>query len=343
MDKNFNKLALLIVDKAETINHHLNYLYKYNFKKVILFKKKEIKIKKNLISNFNFQIKILNFSSKEFKYDLLKKKIIKNQLKDNFLFLRTSKFINLNLFKLYKTFIKNTKSLVITVKEKNKKLDNTEFFFLKSSMIEKYDFSFINLIKNKNYKINFVNNEYLNLKNKNTYKKINKFFSNIYSNSVILDRDGVINVNKGYVGYKKDFKFQTGAIKSIKYLFNNNINVYVISNQSGIARGYFTHKDVDDLHEYLRNFIIKNEATINKIYISPFHKDGVIKRYKKNSSCRKPGIKLFKILLREWGINDKSRLIMIGDQTSDQKFAENAKIKFSFFKKGNLYNLVSKI
>jgi D-glycero-D-manno-heptose 1,7-bisphosphate phosphatase len=158
-----------------------------------------------------------------------------------------------------------------------------------------------------------------------------------------LDRDGVINENKGYVGFKKDFKFQSGAIKAIKYLYNNNYNIFVVSNQSGIARGYFTISDVENLHEYLRNSIIENKATINKIYFSPYHKDGIIKKYKKKSSCRKPGTKLFKTLVKEWGIENYSKIIMIGDQSSDKKFAHNANIKFSFFKRGNLYSLIRKL
>jgi D-glycero-D-manno-heptose 1,7-bisphosphate phosphatase len=343
MDKYFNNSAILIVDKITTVKHYLNFLYKYNFKKVIFIKNKNIKIKKELLKTFNFETKVVNFSSEKFTYDILKKKNIKNKISGNLLVIRTSKFINLNLFKLYDIFLKNNQKLVITLTKYNKKFENTEFFFLKSYLIDKYDFSFHNLYKNKKYKIYFVQNEYFKLKKNHTKKQVNQFFSSIYSNVVILDRDGVINENKGYVGFKKDFKFQSGAIKAIKYLYNNNYNIFVVSNQSGISRGYFKLRDVEELHEYLRNIIIKNQATINKIYYSPYHKDGIIKKYKKNSSCRKPGIKLFKTLVKEWSIKDKSRILMIGDQISDQKFAYNANIKFSFFKKGNLYNFIKKL
>lgn len=343
MNKYFNNSAILIVDKTITLKHYLNFLYKYNFKKIFLLKNKNIKIKTNLIKNFNFEVKIINFSSKEFTYDILKKKNIKNKILGDILILRTSKFINLNLFKLYEIFLKNKKKLVITVINHNKKIENTEFFFLKNNLIERYDFTFNNLLKNKNYKIHFVRNEYLKLKKNHSKKQIDQFFSSIYSKTVILDRDGVINVNRGYVGFKKDFKFQSGAIKAIKYLYNKNYNIFVVSNQSGIARGYFTISDVENLHIYLRDSIIKNKATINKIYFSPYHKDGIVKKFKKNSSCRKPGIKLFKTLIKEWEIKNNSKIIMIGDQSSDKKFAENANIKFSFFKRGSLYNLIRKL
>ena len=178
------------------------------------------------------------------------------------------------------------------------------------------------------------------IKNK---KEIHQFFSNIYSRSIILDRDGVINVNKGYVGFKKDFVFQPGAIKAIKYLNRNSIDIFVVSNQSGIARGYFKVKNVEYLHNHLRDTLIKNSAVINKIYYSPYHKDGIIKKYKKNSNCRKPGIKLFENLIKEWDISDKSQIIMIGDQITDMQFADKAKIKSALFLGGNLYNFVKKL
>ena len=122
-----------------------------------------------------------------------------------------------------------------------------------------------------------------------------------------------------------------------------NYNIFVVSNQSGIARGYYTDNDVKKLHNYLRDTLEKKQIFINKIYYSPYHKDGIIKKYIKNSSCRKPGIKLFSTLSKEWGIKNKSKIIMIGDQASDIEFAKNAKIKSALFKKGNLYNFIKKL
>ena len=341
MNKYFVNSALLIVDDLLILKQILNFLHKYNFKKIVILKKKKFKIKRDLTKNF--QVKIYNFSSQNFSYDLLKKKIYNINIEEKFLLIRTSKFININLFELYKIFVRNKNKLVITLHKNQKVVDNTEIFFIKKSMIDKYDFTFSNILKNINYKLNIVNNEYLNLNNKLNKKKIYQFFSKIYSRSIILDRDGVINVNKGYVCFKKDFVFQPGAIRAIKYLNKNLINIFVVSNQSGIARGYFKVKDVENLHTYLRDILLKNSATINKIYYSPFHKDGIIKKFIKNSNCRKPGIKLFKNLTKEWGIFDKSKIIMIGDQITDMQFAQKAKIKSALFSGGNLYDFLKKL
>ncbi len=106
-----------------------------------------------------------------------------------------------------------------------------------------------------------------------------------------LDRDGVINskkINGGYVGSIKDFKWIPGAKKTIKYLKTNNFKVVIVTNQSGIARGYFSIKDVYKLHRFLKNQLAKFGTSVDKIYFCPYHKDGIIKKYKINSIMRKP-------------------------------------------------------
>ena len=173
--------------------------------------------------------------------------------------------------------------------------------------------------------------------------KIKKFFLKIYSKSIIFDRDGVINVNKGYVGFKKDFYFQNGAIKAIKELNKNGYNIFVVSNQSGIARGYFSDKDVKYLHIYLRDVLSCHNCFINKIYYSPYHKDGIIKKYSKKTDCRKPGIKLFKTIEKEWEIKINKSTFMIGDQITDIQFAKNANIQSALFKRGNLFSFVKNL
>lgn len=157
-----------------------------------------------------------------------------------------------------------------------------------------------------------------------------------------LDRDGVINSsrpNNGYVGLLKDFKWIPGAIKAIKLLNDKNYKVVVVTNQSGIARGYFTTKDVKAIHSYIQKKLKKNEAKIDKFYFCPFHKDGIIKKYKKNSPLRKPNIGMFLLAKKRWNIDHKNSF-MIGDQRTDLQFAKNAKIKGYFFKKKNLYEFI---
>ena len=94
-------------------------------------------------------------------------------------------------------------------------------------------------------------------------------------NVAFLDRDGVINKStykNGYIGDKKYFKLIPGVIKSIKYLKSLNYKVVIVSNQSGVARGYFKISDVYKLHNYFQKILKKNNTSIDKIIFCPFHK-----------------------------------------------------------------------
>ena len=160
-----------------------------------------------------------------------------------------------------------------------------------------------------------------------------------------LDRDGVLNrsdIKNGYIGHIKDFKWVSGAKKAIKLLKMKNFKVVIVSNQSGIARGFFSIKDVYKLHRYLKQELIKFGTSVDKIFFCPYHKDGVIKKYTKNSTLRKPNIGMFLKANKIWKI-DKKRSFMIGDQITDIQFAQKACIKSFLFKEKNLYKFIQKI
>ena len=165
------------------------------------------------------------------------------------------------------------------------------------------------------------------------------------SKIAFLDRDGVINScnpKNGYIGSLKDFKWVPGAIKTIKLLNDKNYKVVVVTNQSGVARGFFTIKDVKKIHSYIQKKLKENEAKIDKFYFCPFHKDGIVKKYKKNSSLRKPNIGMFRLAQKKYKI-DKKNSFMIGDQKTDMQFAKKAKIKGYKFDKKNLFIYVKKL
>ena len=159
-----------------------------------------------------------------------------------------------------------------------------------------------------------------------------------------LDRDGVLNrsdINKGYIGHAKDFKWISGAKKSIKYLRKKGFKIVIVSNQSGVARGYFSIQDVYRLHKFLVMQLKKINTKVDKIYFCPFHKDGIVKRYKKNSILRKPKIGMFLKASSIWKI-DKKKSFMIGDQKTDLEFTKKAKIKGYMFDQNNLLSFIKK-
>ena len=156
-----------------------------------------------------------------------------------------------------------------------------------------------------------------------------------------LDRDGVLNQkkNRGYVGFKKHFRWVSGAIDTIKFLRENKYKIIVVSNQSGIARGYFSIKDVVNLHKFMNEELKKFNTKIDKFLFCPFHIEGKIKKYRKKSNLRKPNIGMFKIINKIWKV-DKRNSFMIGDQKTDMQFAKKSGIRGFFFKKRNLYKFI---
>lgn len=133
---------------------------------------------------------------------------------------------------------------------------------------------------------------------------------------VFLDRDGTINVEKNYLYKVEDFEFIKGAPEAIKLLNENNYRVVVISNQAGVARGYYTHKDVDKLHDHIQEELKKCGAHIDEFYYCPHHPTEGIDRFKCICNCRKPEIGLF-LKAEEKYVIDKEKSWMIGDNRSD--------------------------
>ncbi len=160
-----------------------------------------------------------------------------------------------------------------------------------------------------------------------------------------LDRDGVLNSsikNNGYIGKIKDFKWIKGSKKTIKYLKSKKFKIVIVSNQSGIARGYFSIKDVYKLHSFLQSELKKFGTKVDKIFFCPFHIDGVVKKYKKKSNLRKPGIGMFLKANKIWKV-DKKNSFMIGDQKTDMQFAKKAGINGHLFNQSDLYKFIKKI
>ena len=156
--------------------------------------------------------------------------------------------------------------------------------------------------------------------------------------AVFLDRDGVINKDKGYVYKIDDFEWVEGAKESIKYLNNKGYYVFVTTNQSGIARGYYKEKDVIFLHKYINNELKKIEAHIDEFFISPYHPIN-INEYSHLSHLRKPNTGMLELAASKWPI-DKSMSLLIGDKNTDIECAEKFCIKGYLFKNGNLLDFI---
>lgn len=133
---------------------------------------------------------------------------------------------------------------------------------------------------------------------------------------VFLDRDGTINVEKNYLYKIEDFEYIDGAIEALKLLLQYGYLLVIITNQSGIARGYYTEKQCQELNDWMLADLAKEGIDIAKIYYCPHHPNGIIPEYKKNCDCRKPNVGLFRQAEKELQI-DMNKSYAIGDKMRD--------------------------
>ncbi|WP_338964335.1 D-glycero-beta-D-manno-heptose 1,7-bisphosphate 7-phosphatase [Fusobacterium nucleatum] len=132
---------------------------------------------------------------------------------------------------------------------------------------------------------------------------------------IFLDRDGTINVEKDYIYKSEDLVFEEGSIEALKTFKNLGYILIVVSNQSGIARGYFTEADLNIFNNNMNEILKKNGVEITEFYCCPHHPDGIGK-YKKVCECRKPNNKMIEDAIEKYNI-DREKSYMIGDKISD--------------------------
>ena len=180
-----------------------------------------------------------------------------------------------------------------------------------------------------------------------TPKDLNFFTKNLNyftkKPAIFLDRDGVINYDYGYVYKKQNFILKKKVIEAIKYLNNKNYYVFIISNQSGIGRGYYSVTDVENLHYWLRGKLKEMGAHIDEIFYAPFYIKSKLKFTKKDKLLRKPNIGMIDNARKNWNIDLKNSYV-IGDSNVDKNLARNAKLKYvNVNNNSNLLNIVKKI
>lgn len=157
--------------------------------------------------------------------------------------------------------------------------------------------------------------------------------------AVFFDRDGVLNFDSGYVHKKEDFKWVSGAPEIIKWLNDNDFFVFVVTNQAGVARGYYKEEDIHELHVFMSEELRTIGAHIDAFYYCPHHKDGKVEKYRIECKCRKPEPGMISRAIREWPISIQ-RSFMVGDKESDVKAAHAAGISGYLFHGSNIYEFV---
>ena len=160
--------------------------------------------------------------------------------------------------------------------------------------------------------------------------------------AAFFDRDGVLNVDKSYLYKIEDLEWIDGAKEALAYLTQQGYTIFVVTNQSGIARGYYTVDDMNKLHEFMAQQVAAAGGKIEKFYYCPHLPEGKIAEYAVECDCRKPKPGLILRAFEEYGI-DKDAAFLIGDKPRDVESAEAAGIKGYLFSGGNLLNFVKEI
>ena len=147
--------------------------------------------------------------------------------------------------------------------------------------------------------------------------------------TIFLDRDGVINEDKLYVGHWSEFEFIETSVIALKILCNAGFQLFIITNQSGIARGFYTEMDYYKLTDKMRSYLLKQKIRFRYIYHCPHLEDGAVPEFSKICDCRKPKPGMILQAVKDFSV-DLNKSILIGDNETDILTAKNAGIKVSY-------------
>ncbi|SEA65122.1 D-alpha,beta-D-heptose 1,7-bisphosphate phosphatase [Desulfuromusa kysingii] len=141
--------------------------------------------------------------------------------------------------------------------------------------------------------------------------------------AIFLDRDGTINVDKGYLYRCDEFSFLPGVPQALKRLQDAGYLLVVVTNQSGVARGYYQMSDVETLHRYMQEQLLGFGVMLAGVYVCPHHPEGVVERFSCDCDCRKgkPGMLLN--AAQDLNIN-LPQSFMVGDKISDLEAGHRA-------------------
>ncbi len=161
----------------------------------------------------------------------------------------------------------------------------------------------------------------------------------LHRRALFLDRDGVVNVDHGWVGTRDRFEWTPGAREAIRAATEAGWHVFVVTNQSGVARGHYDEAAVAALHAWMTDEVRRAGGTIDDIRYCPFHEDAVVPAYRRASDWRKPAPGMLLDLIRAWEL-DPARCVLIGDQPSDMAAAKAAGIAARRYEGGDLAEYV---
>ena len=351
---------LLNVNKKPFIEYQIENLARHGIKEIFLLCcYKYILFKEKYHNKKIHNSKIVCFNEKIPRGTGGGIKLLKKKLKKNFIVMNGDTIFDINYLDFYIRFNKKFYAGIATTNKKGSRFGkikksniNAGIYIFNKKIFKFFDKKFISLEKDifpkleKKNKIQTIfydkiKHNFLDIGIPSDFKKSHKkIIRSSRRPAAFLDRDGVINEDFGYVHKIKQFKWKNGIFKLIKFLNDNNYYVFVISNQSGIGRGYYTEKDVNNLHDWAQKQLNKKGSHVDRFYIAPYYQGN--KKYKlKDKKLRKPNTGMIDLAFKEWKII-KNKSIIIGDQETDRILAKKSNIKFYEVNKNNDLNKIIK-
>lgn len=157
--------------------------------------------------------------------------------------------------------------------------------------------------------------------------------------AVFFDRDGVLNHDAGYLFEVSKFKWIDGAREAVRLVNEAGYFAFVVTNQSGVARGFYGESDVHALHRWMADELAAAGAHIDAFEYCPDHPEAIVESYRRDSDRRKPGPGMITDLMKRFPVAT-DRSFLIGDQERDLKAARAAGIRGLLFREGNLATFV---
>ncbi len=140
--------------------------------------------------------------------------------------------------------------------------------------------------------------------------------------AVFLDRDGTINEQMGYINHITRFHLLPKVIEALRMLNEQEIPAVVVTNQSGLARGYFPESLLEEVNDRMHHLFASENVHVDGLYICPHHPKAELDQYRVDCNCRKPKIGLLQQAAEDLDL-DLSRSYVVGDRWSDLKAAAN--------------------
>lgn len=355
---------LIKIGQSSILEKIINNLSKYQFRKIFIitgYKSDQIFRKfHNKYINFN-RVVCLKEKDVMGTGGYIQKNIKK--FTSNFFVVNADSFCDFNFIEFAKIKLRSCLGKIVLTKsinyKKNKKLNNLAinknkiiietkinklmnagiYFLNKKCFIRKFTKNFISLetdiilplITKKKILGYLSNNFFLDIGTPAKYKKAqSEFKKNLTKPAIFLDRDGTINENYGYVHDFKKFKLKKNILKTLKYLSDKKIYIFIVTNQAGIAKKKFTLENFNKFQIQFKKFFSRYNIYFDYVAFCPFHENALDLKYRKKSNYRKPGNLMVKNILKQFNVDLKNS-IFIGDSKKDFLCAKKSNIKFLYY------------